>query len=150
MQNTSRVAVAYQENDSDVSLDLKNVSTGLKTFVILKTLLLNGSLEENGILVLDEPEIHLHPEWQLVFAELIVLMQKEFDMHILLNTHSPYFLDAIEVYSNKHGIARKCKYYLAEDDGSTASISDVSDNIEKIYEKLAMPMQELEDMRYPV
>ena len=63
--------------------------------------------------ILDEPEIHLHPEWQLLFAELIVLLQKEFDVHILLNSHSPYFLNAIEVYSAKYGIDDRCKYYLA-------------------------------------
>lgn len=138
---------AYMEN-SDVSIDIVNVSTGLKTFAIIKTLLLNGSLEENGSIVLDEPEIHLHPEWQLIFAELIVLIQKEFNMHILINTHSPYFLDAVEVYSHKHGIASKCKYYLAEVSGTTSVISDVSNNIEKIYEKLARPLQVLENERY--
>jgi len=138
----------YKENDSESALDLMNISTGLKTFIILKTLLLNGSLEENGTIVLDEPEIHLHPEWQLVFAELIVLIQKEFSMHILLNTHSPYFLDAIDVFSHKYGISDKCKYYLAENVGEVASITDVSDEIEKIYAKLSRPLQVLENVRY--
>jgi predicted ATPase len=139
---------AYQENDSETPLSIKNVSTGLKTFVILKTLLLNGNLEENGIIVLDEPEIHLHPEWQLVFAEIIVLLQKEFNLHILLNTHSPYFLDAIDVYSHKYGISSKCKYYIAEDVNGIASIVDVSENLEKIYERLYRPLQVLESERY--
>ena len=80
-------------------LEVKNMSTGLKTFAILKKLLTNGCIETNGTIILDEPEIHLHPEWQLVFAELIVLLHKEFGFHILLNTHSPYFLNAIEVYA---------------------------------------------------
>lgn len=71
----------------------------MKSFIIIKTLLQNGSIDENGIIILDEPEIHLHPEWQLKFAEIIVLLQKEFGLNILLNTHSPYFLNAIEVYS---------------------------------------------------
>ena len=148
LPNRPRFAVAYREGDSDAALDIKNVSAGLKTFVILKTLLLNGSLEENGIIVLDEPEIHLHPEWQLIFAEIIILLQREFNMHILLNTHSPYFLDAIDVYSQKYGISGKCKYYLAEDCNGIASISDVSDNLEKLYAKLAKPLQKLENERY--
>jgi len=138
---------AYMEN-SNTMIDMVNVSTGLKTFAIIKTLLLNGCLEENGTIILDEPEIHLHPEWQLVLAELIVLIQKEFSMHILLNTHSPYFLDAIEVYSHKHGIADKCKYYLAEASGTMSVITDVSENIELIYAKLARPLQVLENERY--
>ena len=134
----------YKENDTGVLIDVINMSTGLKTFAIIKTLLLNGSLEENGTLILDEPEIHLHPNWQLAFAEIIVLPQKEFNLHILINTHSPYFLDAIEVYSRKHGIADKCKYYLAEiSDNGMSVISDVSDDTERIYEKLSKPFQVL-------
>ena len=33
-----------------------------------------------------------------------MLLYKEFGMHILLNTHSPYLLDAIEVYALKHTV----------------------------------------------
>ena len=69
-------------------------------------------------------------------------------MHILVNTHSPYFLNAIEVYAAKHEINDKCKYYLAEMDGESSYIKDVTDNIEKIYSKLAKPLQELENERY--
>lgn len=146
--NASIFTLAYQESDAETALDIRNISTGIKAFVILKTLLQNGSLEDNGIIVLDEPEIHLHPEWQLVFAELIILLQKEFNMHVLLNTHSPYFLEAIDVFSHKYGIADKCKYYLAENAGRTAIINDVSDNLEKIYDKLSRPLQVLENERY--
>lgn len=79
----------FQENGK--LLDIRNLSTGLKTFVILKTLLLNNAINYNGVIILDEPETHLHPQWQLLLAELIVLLQKEFNLHVLLNTHSPYF-----------------------------------------------------------
>lgn len=138
----------YKRKDSNKILDVKNISTGLKTFVILKTLLINGTLKENGTIILDEPEIHLHPQWQLLFAELIVLIQKEFNMHILLNTHSPYFLQAIEVYAAKYEIADKCKYYLAQLEGDMAVINDVSDSTETIYKLLAKPFQDLENVRY--
>jgi predicted ATPase len=148
LTNKSSHVFEYTEPDSNNVFDIKNISTGLKTFIILKTLLQNGSLEENGTLVLDEPEIHLHPEWQLIFAEIIVLVQKEFNMHILINTHSHYFLDAIDVYSKKHGILEKCKYYLSENVGKVSTITDVSDDIEKIYDKLARPLQVLENERY--
>ena len=136
----------YRKNGEDI--DLKNLSTGLKTFAIIKMLLQNGTLEENGTIILDEPEIHLHPEWQLKFAELIVLLQKEFGMHILLTTHSPYFLNAIEVFSERHKIDDKCKYYVAENEGNSGVIKDITGNTNIIFKKMARPFQDLENIRY--
>lgn len=143
-----RNELGYRKTDSEKVLDLRNLSTGLKTFVILKILLTKGKLEKNGTIILDEPEIHLHPEWQVLFAELIVLLQKEFGMHILLNTHSPYFLRAIQVFAGKHGIDSNCKYYLSGTDGKWATIRDVSSSVNDIFELLARPFQELEDIRW--
>lgn len=142
--------LSYRKPGFGSGLKMRNISTGLKTFIIIKMLLQNGSIEYNGTIVLDEPEVHLHPEWQLIFAELIVLLQKEFDMHILLNTHSPYFLNAIEVYSKKYDISDKCKYYLAENNSevSVSSIIDVTNETEKIYDKLYRPFQNLENEEY--
>lgn len=126
----------------------ENISTGLKTFLILKQLLYSGHLEENGLLILDEPEVHLHPAWQILFAEIIVLLQKEFGMHILLTTHSPYFLRAIEVYSARYHIADRCKYYLAELEEEDAVFEDVTISTDKIYQKLVLPFEKLQRMIY--
>lgn len=140
----------YQSSLDNKPLEFVNVSAGLKTFIILKTLILNGHIKERGCIVLDEPEIHLHPEWQLVFAELIVLLQKTFNLHILLNTHSPYFLRAIQVYSVKHEIADRCNYYLAENDleNNMAFIRNVNNDTNVIYKLLYAPFQQLDDEIY--
>lgn len=129
-------------------LSAENISTGLKTFIILKRLLYTGYLEENGLLILDEPEVHLHPQWQILFTEIIVLLQKEFGMHILLTTHSPYFLRAIEVYSAKYQIADKCKYYLADIKNGDAFFEDVTTQTNKIYKKLVLPFENLQRTIY--
>ena len=141
---TGRI-ISYKKKNYDKTLRIENLSTGIKSFMIIKTLLLNGHLSEKGTIVLDEPEVHLHPEWQLIFAELIVLLQKEFNMHILLTTHSPYFINAIEVYSAKHNIKEKCKFYLAENDGNFSIFKDVTSDLSPMYRKLSKPLQELED-----
>ena len=138
----------YRKNGKDI--DLKNLSTGLKTFAMIKMLLQNGTLKENGTIILNEPEIHLHPEWQLKFAELIVLLQKELGMHILLTTHSPYFVSAIEVFSEKYKVDDKCKYYVAENEENNSIIKDVTGNTREIYRKLARPIQDLENIRYNI
>ena len=145
---TTSGGVIYKSNLSNKVFRMANVSTGLKTFIIIKRLLLNGSLEDNGTLILDEPEIHLHPEWQVLFAEIIVLLQKEFNMHILLNTHSPYFIEAIEVFVDKYGVKDKSRFYLAEKVGNEAIVNNVTGETEKIYKQLAEPFQILENLRW--
>lgn len=140
--------LVYQQDNMSVPFKVANLSAGLKTFVILQTLLLNGAIKDGSLIILDEPEIHLHPEWQLLFAELIVMLQKEFNLHILLNTHSPYFLQAIEVFAEKYGIEDKCEYYLAYNKHEESLFKCVTGNLEEIYAKLAKPLQTLENLRY--
>lgn len=146
----SKSTFAFQYEDSKKSLSIGNLSTGLKTFSIIKTLLVNGTLSQNGTIILDEPEIHLHPEWQKLLAEIIVIMQREYGMHILINSHSPYFINAIDVYAQKYNIRNSCKFYLAKDTDEThhfSELMDVSDNLEEINKLLFIPLQELENER---
>ena len=134
----------FRSDELDKDLDLNGLSSGIKNFMILRTLLENGAITSNGIVILDEPEINLHPEWQIVLAEILVLLHKEFDLNILLNTHSPYFLNAIETYSKKYNVMKACRYYLSRNKNDVAVVEDVTCNIEKIYELLATPLQVLE------
>ena len=137
----------YRMHYHDKVLEIPNLSTGIKSFTIIRRLLERGELKEKDVLILDEPEIHLHPQWQLVYAEIIVLLQKHFDLSIIITTHSPYFLDAIELYSGKHEIADKVHYYLT-DGKEEAVLEEVSDHLDAIYEKLAAPLDELDSIRY--
>ncbi|UTC83233.1 AAA family ATPase [Treponema denticola] len=139
--------LSFISNFDGREISIANLSTGLKTFTIIKTLLLNGYLEEKGTLILDEPEIHLHPEWQIVLAKIIVLLQKEYKMHILISSHSPYFIHAIEVYSKKEKINNPKFYLTQENKNGLISMKDVSANLEPIYNLLYKPLQELENLK---
>jgi predicted ATP-dependent endonuclease of OLD family len=136
----------FFEDRMQEAIVLSNISVGIKVFLLIKRLLENGEIKERGILIFDEPEIHLHPEWQVQFAEILVLLQREFNLTILLTTHSPYFLNAIEVYSKKHGIDSQCNYYMAETHGDVADIHEVTGNVDKVYKQLAASFQKLEDI----
>ena len=107
-----------------------------------------GILKEKYILVLDEPEIHLHPKWQLLYAEIIVLIQKLFNVYIVITTHSPYFLEAIELFTKKHCIDGKTNYYLSDIDKKEnySTINLVNDRISEIYYKMAAPIKHLEEL----
>lgn len=120
-------------------ISINNLSTGLKAFVLIQTLLEKGSIQKKDVLILDEPEIHLHPQWQLSFAEIIVLLEKIFDLTIVVTTHSAHFLEAIQVYSQKYNLTDKCTYYLSKTDGNGCMFEDVTDEPEKILGQLVEP-----------
>jgi len=154
---SSIVSGEFKEDDDNLyfieknmknPIPIQNISTGLKTFLIIKRLLEMGQIKERGVLILDEPEIHLHPDWQIKLAEILVLLQKEFNLTILLTTHSPYFLHAIEVYSEKYTIAGNTNYYLAKNDKDFSCICEVSNNIDDVYQLLSSPFQKLDDISY--
>ncbi|MCB6769596.1 ATP-binding protein [Veillonella atypica] len=127
-------------------INVSNLSTGLKSFLIIKKLITDNLIINRDILILDEPEIHLHPEWQIVYAELLVLLQKYFDLTILLTTHSPFFLRAIEVFSRKYYLNDKCKYYLAlENEHLQVTFEEVKDT-SLIYDKMAKAFFLLNDI----
>lgn len=127
-------------------ISVSSLASGMKTYVIIKRLISNGYLNKKSLLIIDEPEVHLHPEWQMDFAELLVLLQKEIGIRVILTTHSPYFLEAIEVYSKKNGIADSAHFYLAERVDSGAVLKPIDDNIEETYKMLVRPFIKLRDM----
>ena len=99
-----------------------------------------GAIGEKDVLILDEPEIHLHPEWQVKYAELIVQLQKAFSLTILLTSHSPDFVEAIRLYSKKYGIERNLNGYISEVQPSSGTVTMKKISIEKwdtMFEKFA-------------
>ena len=131
-------------------IHFENLSAGLKSFVLLKLLLEKGILKEKDVLILDEPEIHLHPEWQLVYAEMIVLLQKKFDLSIVVTTHSRDFLEAIELYAKKYELFPKCRFYLSGQEEGLSVFEDVTECLDKIYSQLVTPSMLLDNLRYEI
>lgn len=155
LSNAINGKIIKKENDFYLEFDnitepisINNISAGLKSFTIIKMMLEEGILKEKDILVLDEPEIHLHPKWQLLYAEIIVLIQKVFNLHIVITTHSPYFLESIELFTKKHGIDDKTNYYLSDINikENYSTINLVNDKVYDIYRKMAIPFKYLEKL----
>ena len=134
------------------AFDKKNVATGIKSFGIIEILLKNKQLDENTILIIDEPEVHLYPNWQIKYAEILILISKELGVKILLNSHSPYLIRAMEVYRKTYNYEDNIKFYTLTDctEGKSKKIVDVTNNLNKIFDKLIEPYEILRkvDERY--
>ncbi|MEA3352969.1 MAG: AAA family ATPase [Campylobacterota bacterium] len=131
-----------KENEN---IELVNTATGIKYFGILQTLSKNNYLNKNLILILDEPEVHLHPKWQLKMAQLIVELVKN-GVKVLVNSHSPYMIEALQRYSEKEKIEDKTNFYLAQN-GIIEKIEDSnSKTLSEIFEKLSEPFDQFDKM----
>lgn len=148
--NSDKSLFKTDKNDKSGTskLSLESLSSGVKVFYLIKSLIDTGIIVKNSTLILDAPETHLHPNLKIALAEIVVLLQKEMKLHILTNIYSPYFLRAIEVFSKKYDIADTTKYYLSYNDGDNAKIKDVTLNTSEIYKELSDPLQRLENEGY--
>lgn len=103
----------FKRNDGSV-FNLLDVATGIKSFSILQLLLKNGILTDKTLLIIDEPESNLHPQWIIEYARIIVMLNKELGVKFFLASHNPDMVSAIRYISEKEGILESVNFYLAE------------------------------------
>lgn len=134
----------FKENEMDNSISLSNIASGLKNFLIIQSLVESGKLKRNGILLIDEPETNLHPEWQLIFAEILALMCKHMGVITVVNSHSPYFIRALEVKLADHGMKDAGAFYLMKEEKKNLfTTEDVTQHTGEIYDLLYKPLEYL-------
>ena len=130
---------------NDKVLNLFNVATGIKSFGIIQVLLDNNRLTSTSLIIFDEPEVHLHPKWQLEMAKIIVELVKN-GVKIVVNSHSPYMIDALKYYADKFKVNND--FYLAEkNEDETSIIRNMTFDISPIFEKLTEPLERLHKMK---
>jgi len=126
-----------------------NTASGTKTFGVLQLLLQSEIIGPNKVLIWDEPENHLHPEWQIQFAD-VILQLVQAGIPIVISTHSPYFLQAIRYYSAKYNAEKDVNYYFAENNATGLSnINEVTDNLNLVFSKLAEPLRHIMNIPNP-
>ncbi len=121
--DSSKDDIFYKKNG--LQLEMAQTSSGIKMFVFFQILLLNKSLTQGSVLILDEPEIHLHPKWQLEYAKFLVSLVKE-NVIVLVNSHSPYMIEALKRYGTQAKI--NMDFYLAKSVGKQSTIKEVTTN----------------------
>ena len=125
------------------------ISSGIKEIGIIQILLQNNKLKENSFLIIDEPEASLHPEWEIKYAEILVLLAKELNVHIYLNSHSPMFIEAISLYSQYYNLIDETNFYLTkkQEDGKYDFKKINPENMGEVYENLTKPYDELDKLK---
>ncbi len=135
-------AVFSLNNEDDVNIPMSNTASGVKQIGVLQSLLANRKLSPGSFLIIDEPEVNLHPEWQVKFAGILVLLAKDLDITLYINTHSPLFIQAIDAYSEYYDLNDETNYYLTEKSNVEGkyNINKIdNDELFVIYDNLGKP-----------
>lgn len=104
----------FSSHDFGQSFNLFHCATGIKAFSVLQLLLSSGKLDKETMLILDEPESNLHPQWEVEYARIVVLLNKVLGVRFLISSHSPDFVEAIQAIAQKEGIRENVCFYLAD------------------------------------
>ena len=104
----------YVSGEQGIDININDAATGIKAFAYLFQLLRNGWLDKETLLMIDEPEAHLHPQWIVEFARLLVKIHKELGVKILLASHNPDMVAAIQSIAKKEELDNKTVFYLAQ------------------------------------
>jgi len=76
--------------EKGLDIDLYNASSSIKQLAPL-LLYLRYRAKENDLLIIDEPEMNLHPESQAKLLEVLAMLVNH-GVNVLLTTHSPYLM----------------------------------------------------------
>lgn len=142
--DVSERSFVYKKNNQD-KISSSNIATGIKSFALLQMLNVNGYFTPDTILILDEPEVHLHPEWEIVYARILFELCKA-GVYILLTTHSTYFVQAIVKYAGDMAMENKVHFYFGSRRNKKTNLTtftDVTDDLNPIFKALGKPMQDI-------
>jgi len=87
--------INYIDKDKN-TIPLSLTAMGISNIGLIDLLLRNNIINKDSFLIMDEPEVHLHPEWQVFLAEILYKIAKS-GATIILATHSLDFLKQFEV-----------------------------------------------------
>ena len=92
--NEEKIRLEWRHRGSDAYFDASSLSDGSLRFMALATLLLQPANLQPSVILLDEPELGLHPYAITIFCSLV--KQCSADKQIVLATQSPLVVDHFE------------------------------------------------------
>lgn len=102
--NTEFVSYIQRQTDSSyLSFNghrAKNVGFGLSYALPVITALLLGSISPNSLVIIENPEAHIHPRGQTEIARLIA-RTVESGCQVLIETHSDHIINGIRIHAKE-------------------------------------------------
>lgn len=117
-----------------------NVASGIKNLGVFDMLVHGGHINNKTLTIIDEPEVNLHPDWQVKYAKSIALLART-GANIIVTTHSPYIIEALHLYSEKFEMSPS--FYQTNKVPNGVEFDNVTDDLSKVIDKLSRPLENL-------
>jgi predicted ATPase len=89
--NLHKIRLEWRHRDSEAYFDASSLSDGTLRFIALATLFLQPDMYRPSVILVDEPELGLHPYAITLLAALV--KQTSVKTQVILSTQSPLLLD---------------------------------------------------------
>ncbi len=89
------------------TFSIERAASGLKGLASIYLAIKHGLInEDTELIIIDEPEVSLHPSWTYKFVEWLVEVMKHFRLKMLIATHSPLIIDSFNIMLKKRQLKR--------------------------------------------
>jgi len=107
-----------------IACNLRDVGIGISQ--VLPVLVLAYFAPAGSTVILEEPEIHLHPLAQSILAELFVTVSRERNVQFIVETHSEHLFRRMQTLVAKQEISTsEAVMYFVERDGRNARLREL-------------------------
>ncbi|EOD7313683.1 ATP-binding protein [Proteus mirabilis] len=109
--------ISLKKTKSSEELEIEKASSGEQS-VIMNILGISSVIKDNSLILIDEPEVCLHPEWQERYIQLLIDIFKSFkNCHFIITTHSPQIISNLSgkncfITSIEDGFCRNAEEYI--------------------------------------
>ena len=121
-QNTLEYPFDFLDEKTGEKISIQELSGGEKG-ILHFILSIFGYDLENGVMIIDEPEIHIHPQMQQQYLEMMLESVQHMTMQIIAVTHSPEFVNSKTIDG--------CLRFYRDKDGYTKVLVPKLDNRER-------------------
>lgn len=130
------------QNKNGAKVPLALTAMGISNIGLIELLIRNNVIKPGSFLIIDEPEAHLHPKWQVVLMDVLYKIARA-GANVIVATHSIDMVKKVEVLLQQDEDAEE--FIALNPMPCTGSESDSSeqDKVEQILQQLSAPFYDL-------
>jgi hypothetical protein len=85
-------------------VNLRNVGMGYWSLAFIIDFLFSSIVAKKKIIIIEEPELNLHPSLQVELMDVIIELVEEYNLSVVLETHSEYMLRRLQLRVHEGGL----------------------------------------------